>query len=572
MEEEDWIDVVEKMTCVFCDRHFKKYNKKFQKVTTTTLPTKISQIINILRIQNEEEKLKKFENSASLCYHTSCLSVLDYKHVKALTPKKTSTLVSDWTSKRTIHSAAFTKLSKIITESLIDNGGVQSISDIYTTYMAIFEEEKLKSKATLPESGVFSQQHLLKKIIENFPSITKTLYKGRTFVHRFDLSPQEILGVGFESKSDWSSQIKAVAYHIRQCIMNMKTRPLPKKNISLQDILGGECDCPDELNLFISALLNGPNGSKSVRKQKRIECISHSIIFSMSNGSIKPATSLYLGMATKSMTGSKKLIQILNRMGFCISYTIAEELETELAYGSSMKERILPDGLIANRPELRTHLAFDNYDRYVETATGKDTMHDTVGIVHQNIVKDIQTRNVQGRIPTRINEQTGTRRRNYQSSFNASVEPYFRANKTQPALIGNAPVLPTSLEMSLKLDYIWMLHHALYPNTKRWFAWNAERTVDPNPLQKIAYLPNINMSPTSEAVVKKTLEIAQSLAKDCQQKYIIVTFDLAIACKAYKIKADLAPLFDDVFVTLGAFHVELAYFKVSISNEALVFY
>ena len=30
-------------------------------------------------------------------------------------------------------------------------------------------------------------------------------------------------------------------------------------------------------------------------------------------------------------------------------------------------------------------LAFDNYDRYVETLSGKNTLHDTVGIMYQNI-------------------------------------------------------------------------------------------------------------------------------------------------------------------------------------------
>lgn len=32
---------------------------------------------------------------------------------------------------------------------------------------------------------------------------------------------------------------------------------------------------------------------------------------------------------------------------------------------------------------LTTLVAFDNYDRFVDTATGKDTLHDTVGIIYQ---------------------------------------------------------------------------------------------------------------------------------------------------------------------------------------------
>lgn len=70
------------------------------------------------------------------------------------------------------------------------------------------------------------------------------------------------------------------------------------------------------------------------------------------------------------------------------------------------------------------------------------------------------------------------------------------------------------------------------------------------------------MSPTSDAVVLKTLQIALNIADECEQKHIVVTYDLAIACKAYKIQADMVPEFDRIFITLGAFHIELSFFKV----------
>ncbi|KAH0549583.1 hypothetical protein KQX54_010589 [Cotesia glomerata] len=35
-----------------------------------------------------------------------------------------------------------------------------------------------------------------------------------------------------------------------------------------------------------------------------------------------------------------------------------------------------------------TGVAFDNFDRYVDTLNGKETLHDTVGIIYQNIDND----------------------------------------------------------------------------------------------------------------------------------------------------------------------------------------
>ena len=39
-------------------------------------------------------------------------------------------------------------------------------------------------------------------------------------------------------------------------------------------------------------------------------------------------------------------------------------------------------------PRCRTGVAWDNLNRFLETATGKETLHDTVGIAYQTITED----------------------------------------------------------------------------------------------------------------------------------------------------------------------------------------
>jgi hypothetical protein len=58
-------------------------------------------------------------------------------------------------------------------------------------------------------------------------------------------------------------------------------------------------------------------------------------------------------------------------------------LETELVIASSKPGKLLPAGL-KSASYLRNGLAFDNYDRFVDTSSGKGTMHDTNGIVYQD--------------------------------------------------------------------------------------------------------------------------------------------------------------------------------------------
>lgn len=100
------------------------------------------------------------------------------------------------------------------------------------------------------------------------------------------------------------------------------------------------------------------------------------IIYAVTRGACKPAKNLTLGLAVKSLTNSRQVI-ILNRYGHTIGYNLAEELETEMTYTSIQDNKVIPKGITAANGH-STHIAFNNFDRFVDTTSGKDTMHDTV--------------------------------------------------------------------------------------------------------------------------------------------------------------------------------------------------
>ena len=57
--------------------------------------------------------------------------------------------------------------------------------------------------------------------------------------------------------------------------------------------------------------------------------------------------------------------------------------------------------------------------------------------------------------------------------------------------------------------------------------------------------------------MKKSLKISS----ECEKQNIAVTYDLAIAKLAFQIQAEESREFDNIFVILGSFHIELAYFN-----------
>jgi len=88
-------------------------------------------------------------------------------------------------------------------------------------------------------------------------------------------------------------------------------------------------------------------------------------------------------MAIKKLTSSRKTIDILNRLGAVTNYHFLEELETTLTTNAENDEQLTPSDM--KLLPVPSGLAFDNYDRYVETLSGKHTLHDTVGIMYQNM-------------------------------------------------------------------------------------------------------------------------------------------------------------------------------------------
>lgn len=522
-------------------------------------------IVEILQHLNQQNKIDEVENAEIINYHLSCLAENEHQLSVASKGVKLESLHDK------ILSEAYMKIKENVIATVIDKREVRALADIHQVYAAFFEEGNSNSQVMNRPLG---SHGLLNKLLRDLPVLTKTVYGKplRTFVHLSDLSFEEIFTTGYGEKLDLISQIKRVAFEIRKKVKENEKHELPKRNLTPLDIIEGECVIPEELTVLMECIMKGPRSLNSSSKDIKVQSICSSIIYTMTDGSVKPSMSLLAGLALKTLTGSRKVINVMSRMGFCPNYSLIAAIETELAYGNNQKKQLLPYGLVPN-PHLNTNVAFDNYDRFVETCSGKDTLHDTVGIVIQNecpeantIANDAGTSRG-GEIDTV--DDTGGRRRKYYSNFDSSIDVYARRNQNVviPVLgmgMETGWEVPENWQAAMNSNHVWLLHHVFNTNCKRWFTYHSERCLDRNPQQLIGYLPNLNASPTSDSVVLKTLQMAQEIAMECHQQNIVVTYDLAIASKAWKIQADMSPNFDNIFINLGAFHIQMSMFKVCI--------
>ena len=316
----------------------------------------------------------------------------------------------------------------------------------------------------------------------------------------------------------------------------------------------------------------------SERVERYIKSSADDAIFATTRGKLKPAKHLEIGLGIKSMTGSRKTLDILNHFGHSISYHVAESLETSLATTIANQNRATPDG-IKLVPGLSTGTAWDNYDENTETLSGKDTLHDTVGICFQNVPEQTQTETGAVTAVTMLAKtsssdlpeastskqqarQLATNKRKRTFDFDMpDLVPYLKKPKIQTFdyTVRDVPE-PHNLEQVKRRDICWMMSSLCCENIPMWSGWNSKVSNDDLPQQTISYMTNLSLPPTRLDVVNKTLQLSQEVAKECGDRYALVTYDLAVAKPALQIQSQESPYYDNVFVCFGAFHIMNAYF------------
>ena len=167
------------------------------------------------------------------------------------------------------------------------------------------------------------------------------------------------------------------------------------------------------------------------RTERYIKAAAADTVFATTRGSVKPGKHLCLGMGIKSMTGSRKVLEILNHFGHSVNYHTAEELETTLATNISTTDVSTPDGL-NRRPGLATALAWDNYDENTETLSGAGKLHDTFGICYQNTMPEIPTEPDPDTSEPEIPVSTGEKRKRLFSMKSSELQPYRKKTNNFP--------------------------------------------------------------------------------------------------------------------------------------------
>ena len=122
--------------------------------------------------------------------------------------------------------------------------------------------------------------------------------------------------------------------------MDADAAPLPEKTTTA-GIEKGEVDLPEILEEFITNMICRQTGTK----ERQIKLICQETVFSATTGRKRPKKHLQFELAIKSLTGNRQIMELLNRLGHCISYHVVTEIKTEMIFEARNRCQYTPYGM-----------------------------------------------------------------------------------------------------------------------------------------------------------------------------------------------------------------------------------
>ena len=273
--------------------------------------------------------------------------------------------------------SSFKDICFYIEKYIINEQRPELLTSIYTQYCMLCDDSN-----DIPYS---TAQTFLRAVLENFKgkikASTQSSRKSGTILYSSEVA-DEAIRTAYDFASSPEYTVIQAAMFLRKAIKDVALTKF-SNCITVEDLAKGEAKPPDLLMTFFQVLHGGPSFKTHNEKVMRTaNSASQDALFNVFKGNVKPAKQTLLGLAVKSMTGSKKLLTLLNRFGHTLNYHCIEELETSLASTIINRKESCPDGAKKN---LIMGVAFDNYDELCNTLSGSDTLHDTMGILYQEI-------------------------------------------------------------------------------------------------------------------------------------------------------------------------------------------
>ena len=146
---------------------------------------------------------------------------------------------------------------------------------------------------------------------------------------------------------------------------------------TLEAVSGDSRKPPDSVYMFLQKL---PKNKASANVSRVIESLAQDIAFAVMKGKVLQRKQFLLALDLHSLTGGRKVIEIIHKLGHCMSYNLTSEIETAQKKSSLLaatQTTLLPLGPATPSNTVFTHFWADNIDMNIERMVGGGSINIT---------------------------------------------------------------------------------------------------------------------------------------------------------------------------------------------------
>ena len=369
---------------------------------------------------------------------------------------------------------------------------------------------------------------------------------------------------------DITKTAKVAATHIREEILK-KTEDLPEVNWppSIEELSEPDRTPVNSLITFLETLiyLEGHRKSPSLNLARIVNSFAQDITGAVTRGKQIQKKQILLGLGLHSLTGSRKVIDIIHKLGHSISYNTVCEIETAQAECALLASKSL--NVLALQPTLPdqtvfTHFWVDNFDLKIDRIGGGGSIHTTHLMAFQEKQPHCQPKQITVTVPRM--------KRRVLFYEDVTMEPKRVDVYQEPGSITSSINVSYSQEKEVlfnNLYAIWLYirkqnsSNQAIPLLKGWLLNNnpEEETVILNKTCE-TFVPPITAKVTDFATIQRYLTTLKGLASIVNMSYVNVTLDVGAAISAYKTIWSMPDQYSNMIIHLGAFHFLKENFQV----------
>lgn len=425
----------------------------------------------------------------------------------------------------------------------------------------------LQDISGIDSSDRYYRQKLKKRIENEFGDKITFLSSGNL--------PEVIVSSDYFTKKtvqhDDTFTLQQAAKILQKDILDkFKNSPTPNWPPTADDLDNDTFNPPSSVMEFMKALLNFGNRckEKSSNITRMAESFAQDIVFAVTRGEVLQLKHYLLALGLHSLTGSRKVIDIINKFGHCLNYNLVCEIETaqaEMAQKQSLNGVALP--LQPQSPDnfVYTHFWVDNFDVLVDKQFGGGSVHTTHLVAFQEKANGTILSNDKISIPRRKSRYLPyiedvnigwlpiKRKQSPPTTFRPSTSTYDETEFNRLHFLWTHLRKNNSFNQTIPIFKGWKLKLRSTRNA----SIAVEKTTE-------TYLPPLNAKVTEFSTIQRYMLYLQNLATEVRMPYVNITLDVGAAMNAYLVTWNAPEMFNKIIIHLGSFHFLKENFQVTI--------